>query len=109
LPRDSEHVIEKNVADAFKNSGLEHWPPARGIKDLLIVGVSTNMSVEATARSAGSLGFRTIVVSDATFTFDRADISGAMRTAEETSFDVADEFEWRECGDRGDGSASVKR
>jgi nicotinamidase-related amidase len=83
LPLDSEHVMEKNVTDAFANSGLEGWLLARDIKDLVIVGVSTNMSVEATARSAGSLGFRTAVVSDATFTFDRADISGAMRTAEE--------------------------
>ena len=73
LPLDSEHVIEKNVTDSFANSGLERWLHVRGIKDLVIVGVSTNMSVEATARSAGSLEFRTVVVSDATFTFDLAD------------------------------------
>ncbi len=83
LPLNSEHVIEKNVTDAFANSGLERWLHVRDVKDLVIVGVSTNMSVEATARSAGSLGFRTVVVSDATFTFDRADIGGTMRMAEE--------------------------
>jgi nicotinamidase-related amidase len=31
----------------------------------VITGVATNMSVESTARSAGDLGYRTIVVSDA--------------------------------------------
>lgn len=83
LPLDSEHVVEKNVTDAFANSGLERWLHVRGIKELVIVGVSTNNSVEATARSAGCLGFQTSVVSDATFTFDAPDLSGAIRTAED--------------------------
>jgi nicotinamidase-related amidase len=60
LPLDSEHVMEKNVTDAFANSGLERWLLARDIKDLVIVGASNNMSVEATVRSAGSLGFRAV-------------------------------------------------
>jgi nicotinamidase-related amidase len=82
-PLAAEHVLEKNVTDAFANSGLEQWLRVRNIEELVIVGVSTNMSVEATARSAGNLGFRAFVVSDATFTFDRADLTGKMRTAEE--------------------------
>ena len=49
----------------------------------MIVGVTTNNSVEATARASGDLGFHTIVVSDATFTFGRKDFSGRMHTAEE--------------------------
>lgn len=83
MPLASEHVVEKNVTDAFTNSGLERWLHVRGIKELVIVGVSTNNSVEATARSAGCLGFQTSVVSDATFTFDAPDLSGAIRTAED--------------------------
>ena len=47
------------------------------------LGVSTNNSVEATARTAGNLGCRTDVVSDATFAFDKADYSGTLRTAAE--------------------------
>jgi nicotinamidase-related amidase len=80
---DSKHVKENNVTDAFANSGLERWLLSRDIKDLVIVGVSTNMFVEATARSAGSLEFRTIFVPDATFTIDRSYFSGAIRRAEE--------------------------
>ena len=58
-PLVTEHVVEKNVPCAFTNSGLERWLKVRAITALVIVGVSTNNSVEATARTAGNLGFRT--------------------------------------------------
>jgi nicotinamidase-related amidase len=82
-PLESEHVVEKNVPDAFVHSGLERWLRVRGINALIIVGVSTNNSVEATARSAGNLGFQTKVVSDAVFAFDKMDYAGTLRTAAE--------------------------
>jgi nicotinamidase-related amidase len=82
-PLDSEHVVEKNVPDAFINSGLERWLRVRGIEAVAIVGVSTNNSVEATARTAGNLGFMTLVASDATFAFAKADFNGIMRSAED--------------------------
>ncbi|QTN27979.1 cysteine hydrolase [Rhodoferax sp. AJA081-3] len=82
-PLATEHVVEKNVTDAFVCSGLERWLHVRGIRDLYVVGVSTNYSVEATVRSSGNLGFHTTVVSDATFTFDMQDISGLLRLAED--------------------------
>ena len=81
LPR--EHVLEKNVPDAFANSGLERWLHARAISHLVIVGTSTNNSVESTARSAGNLGFSTVVVADATFALAQADYAGTPRSAEE--------------------------
>jgi nicotinamidase-related amidase len=49
----------------------------------VIGGVSTNNSVEASARTAGNLGFATVVVEDATFTFDKADFGGTLRSAQE--------------------------
>ncbi|HEV2701308.1 MAG TPA: cysteine hydrolase family protein [Steroidobacteraceae bacterium] len=82
-PLDSEHVVEKNVPDAFINTGLERWLRVRGIGSVAIVGVSTNNSVEATARTAGNLGFRTLVVSDATFAFAKTDFDGVQRSAAE--------------------------
>jgi len=82
-PLDSEHVMEKNVPDAFANTGLERWLRVRSISSVVIVGVSTNNSVEATARSAGNLGFRTYVVSDATFAFAKSDFDGRARSAQE--------------------------
>jgi nicotinamidase-related amidase len=82
-PLDTEHVVEKNVPDAFINSGLERWLHARGIGTVAIVGVSTNNSVEASARSAGNLGFKTYVVANATFAFAKTDYAGVRRTADE--------------------------
>ncbi len=82
-PLDSELVFEKNVPDAFTHSALERWLHVRGIRRLLLVGVSTNNSVESTARSAGNLGFDTLVASDATFAFAKADYHGRPRSADE--------------------------
>lgn len=83
LPLPQEHVVEKNVTDAFIHSGLERWLRVRGIEELMFVGVATNHSVEASARTAGNLGFRTVVVSDATFAFAMTDYAGAARGADE--------------------------
>lgn len=80
-PLRGEHVVEKNVPDAFIHTGLERWLRVRDIAELAIVGVSTNNSVEATARTAGNLGFQTKVVSDATFAFAKRDYAGTPRTA----------------------------
>ena len=83
LPLAREHVVEKNVPDAFVNTGLERWLHARGLRHVVVAGVSTNNSVEASARSAGNLGFDTVVVADACFAFDKRDYGGTLRSAEE--------------------------
>jgi nicotinamidase-related amidase len=83
IPQPREHVVEKNVPDAFINTGLERWLHARGIRRVVIAGVSTENSVEASARTAGNLGFETVVVADACFTFDKRDFGGSLRSAEE--------------------------
>lgn len=83
VPLAHEHVVEKNVPDAFINTGLERWLHVRGIRKLVLAGVSTNNSVESTARSAGNLGFGTVVVADATFAYAMSDFGGTPRSAEE--------------------------
>ncbi|MEG2032200.1 MAG: cysteine hydrolase family protein [Janthinobacterium sp.] len=82
-PLPEEHVVEKNVPDAFIHSGLERWLRVRGISKLLMAGVSTNNSVESSARTAGNLGFATQVVADACFAFAQVDYAGTPRTADE--------------------------
>jgi nicotinamidase-related amidase len=82
-PLEREHVVGKNVPDAFINTGLERWLHARGESSIVIVGVSTNNSVESTARTAGNLGFRAYVVSDATFAFEKSDLRGVRWSAED--------------------------
>ena len=82
MPAASEPVFDKQTPDAFSQTGLEHWLHQRGLRRLLIVGVSTNHSVESTARSAGNLGFDTEVVADACFTFAQTDCAGTVHSAE---------------------------
>jgi nicotinamidase-related amidase len=81
LPR--ERVIEKSTNSAFIGTTLEAELRGAAIDTVIIAGVITNNSVEATARMAGNLGFTTIVVSDATATFARHDFNGVLRSAEE--------------------------
>ena len=82
-PLEREHVVEKNVPDAFVSTGLERWLHARGQTSIVIVGVSTNNSVEATARTAGNLGFQTYVVSNGTFAFGKSDLRGIRWSADD--------------------------
>lgn len=81
MPWEGERIVEKQTNSAF--IGTELHDHLSGIATLVIVGVITNNSVEATARMAGNLGFDTYVVSDATATFGRRDYDGRWRTAEE--------------------------
>jgi nicotinamidase-related amidase len=83
MPLAHEHMVEKNVTDAFINTGLERWLHARGIRQVVIAGVSTENSVEASARTCSNLGFSTIVAADGCFTFDKQDFGGTLRSAEE--------------------------
>lgn len=82
-PLKHEHVLEKNVPDAFAATGLERWLHMRAIRQLVIVGVITNNSVESTARSAGNLGFEVIVAGNACYTFDQTDLFGRLWPAED--------------------------
>ena len=83
LPLPGERVIAKRTNSAFIGTNLEAELRAAGHALLIVAGVITNNSVEATVRMAGNLGFHTFLVEDACFTFGRTDWAGRMRTAEE--------------------------
>jgi nicotinamidase-related amidase len=82
-PAAGETVIAKNTNSAFIGTDLESRSRAAGQTLLVVAGVITNNSVEATVRMAGNLGFDTYLVEDATFTFGRRDWRGTWRTADE--------------------------
>ena len=67
----------------FIGTSLEADLRARGDLRLVVAGVITNNSVEATVHMTGNLGFETWLVEDAGFTFDRVDFNGVHRTADE--------------------------
>ncbi len=82
-PQAGETVLPKQTNNAFIGTDFDAMLHARGIKTLVITGVATNNSVEATVRMAGNLGYQTFLVEDACFTFARADYRGRHRTADE--------------------------
>jgi len=82
-PLDGETVIAKRTNSAFIGTDLESQLRANNHDLLIVAGVITNNSVEATVRMAGNLGFETYLVEDACFTFARKDWNGQLRTASE--------------------------
>ncbi len=82
-PRAGECVVQKSTNNAFIDTGLGPFLDDRGIDTLVVTGVVTNNSVEATVRMAGNLGYRTYLVADATATVGRTDLDGRHWTAEE--------------------------
>jgi nicotinamidase-related amidase len=83
MPRPGETVIGKHVNSAFIGTDLDARLRAQNIQQLVVAGVITNNSVEATVRMAGNLGFAVDLVEDACFTFARRDYRGRLRSAEE--------------------------
>jgi ureidoacrylate peracid hydrolase len=65
-PRPGEKVFKKNRFSAFYQPEFEPYLRSKGIKSVVICGVTTNICVESTARDAAQRDFRTFVVSDAT-------------------------------------------
>ena len=66
MPREGETVIGKSAHSAFIGTGLEAHLEAMGVTTLVVAGVLTQNSVEATVRHGGNLGFRIVVAEDAT-------------------------------------------
>jgi len=80
-PRPGETVIAKATNSAFIGTDLENRLHDQGIEHLVIVGVITNNSLEATVRTAGNLGFWVRVAADACWTFAKRDYGGTVQPA----------------------------
>ena len=78
-----EIIITKQVNSAFIGTDLEARLRAGGITTVVIVGITTDHCVSTTTRMAGNLGFDTIIVSDATATFERTGPDGRHYSADE--------------------------
>jgi len=82
-PLDDETVFAKQVNNAFIGTELDDWLRERDIDTLVVGGVITNNSVEATVRMAGNLGFSVFLAADGCYTFDKTDLSGRHWGAED--------------------------
>jgi len=69
-PQGDEPLVTKTVNSAFIGTDLELRLRRLGITQVVLFGLTTDMCVSTTARMAANLGFRTVVVGDATACFD---------------------------------------
>ncbi|RYY77319.1 MAG: cysteine hydrolase [Gammaproteobacteria bacterium] len=83
VPLDNEAEIEKRTPCAFINTNLQSLLNQNGITSVVVVGASTNNSIEASVRTGSCLGFTIMVIEDACFAFAKRDYFGIQRSAEE--------------------------
>lgn len=81
-PLENEPLLVKNVNSAFIGTDLQERLKNAAIDTLVIAGLTTNHCVSTTTRMAGNFGFEVYLVSDATATFDRKGLNGAVFPAE---------------------------
>lgn len=79
----SEILFEKTVNSAFIGTELESYLKSNGIRDLVIVGLTTDHCVSTSVRMASNLGFNVWLIGDATATFDRENYDGTYFSAEQ--------------------------
>jgi nicotinamidase-related amidase len=83
-------TIEKSVRSAFIGQpDLKEWLDAAGIRQLVVVGIQTNMCVESTVRMGSDLGFKIVVPIDATHTFDTRYAEAVISADELTAITAA--------------------
>lgn len=76
MPLEREPVIKKNVNSAFIGTDLKQQPDDREIRNVVIVGLTTDHCVSTTTRMAGNYGYNTFIVADATATFNKKGFDG---------------------------------
>lgn len=90
-------LVTKHVNSAFYGDpDLHGWLRENAITGVAITGIQTNYCCETAARMAGNLGYDTLFVLDATYTFDLPARGGGTITADDvarvTASNLQDEF-----------------
>ncbi len=81
-PAGNEPVIQKRVNSAFIGTDLEQRLRQAGIESLVIVGLTTDHCVSSSVRMAGDLGFKAVVIADATAAHEHHSYDGQHYSAE---------------------------
>jgi len=81
-PQDREPVIPKKVNNAFLGTDLRERLERAMIQSLVIVGLTTDHCVSTTARMAGDLGYKTVVVADATAAHEKRSFDARHHSAD---------------------------
>jgi nicotinamidase-related amidase len=70
-------LVTKSVNSSFHGTpDLDAWLRGRGLKGIVVCGITTNHCCETTARVGGNLGYDVLFALDATHTFDRPSPQG---------------------------------
>ena len=64
-PQPGEPVVRGQATSGFDRTELDSILRVAGVDTLVVAGIATDVAVESTARAAGDLQYRTMVVSDA--------------------------------------------
>lgn len=65
-PHEGDTVLDTRRVSAFTDSGLHDELQERRIRTVVLTGVSTHVTVQSSAYAASDLGYRVVIVSDAT-------------------------------------------
>jgi len=68
-PREDEPVLLKDTRNAFTSTDLQKRLDAKGVRRVVITGISTEQCCETTTRVAADLGYDVDFVTEATATF----------------------------------------
>jgi nicotinamidase-related amidase len=71
-------VLQKRSPDAFYETGLQSELEARIVREIVLVGMQTELCIAATCRRAADLGYHVTLVADGHSTFDM----GGQKAAE---------------------------
>ncbi|WP_238899639.1 MULTISPECIES: cysteine hydrolase family protein [unclassified Clostridium] len=87
-PVNDEKIFDKKVNSAFKGTGLLEYLMDKDEKDIIIVGIQTDLCVDATIKCGFEHGFNMIVPAYANTTVDNKFMSA------ENSYKYHNEFIW---------------
>jgi ureidoacrylate peracid hydrolase len=87
-PQPADTVIVKSRYSGFHATSLDSFLRSRGIRNLLFVGIASNVCVESTIRDAYFLEYWPVLIEDATMP------AGSVEIQKATVFNVQTFFGW---------------
>jgi nicotinamidase-related amidase len=77
-PVGGDTIIQKRTPDSFNDTNLHSELLALGIRKVVLVGLQTDMCIDATSRRANELGYQVTVVKDCHSTFSQGNQSATQ-------------------------------